>query len=147
MLPTYQNAAFSHRVFELVTLNDLVFLQNFESVVFAGIFFLHKENLSVTTLSNHSHRLKVLYVYLPGLLLLGGDNVIIFFDDGVGLLSELGVLFLTEWSISIYYFINEVPVFYYQQRNQPDNLRHGVRGQTTGKKVETPQSLHFGKYE
>ena len=104
MQPTYQNAAFSHRVFELVALNDLVLLQNFESVVFAGILLLHKEHLAVTPLTNHSHCLEVLYVDLSSLLLLGVDDFVIFFNDGVSLLSELGVLFLTEWSISIYYY-------------------------------------------
>jgi hypothetical protein len=76
---TYQNSAFSHRVFELVTFDDLIFLQYFEGIALASVSFYYQKHLAVGSLANTGDRVEVLGSYFACLFLFGVHNILVVF--------------------------------------------------------------------
>ena len=59
MMDTLENTALVKRMFQLVSTQNLSFLQYFESVHLLSVFFLHKKHLSITSLSDYFDCLEV----------------------------------------------------------------------------------------
>lgn len=78
MVHRFKNTTFSHSVFQLVPLDDLVFFEDLERVVFPDVLFLHEQHFAIGALADHGNCLKRLCSnFASNLLLLGNDLLVL----------------------------------------------------------------------
>ena len=69
---------------ELISLDDLVLLQNFESVALASVFLYNKQYLSVRALPDNSYSMEVFSSNFPCFCLRSVYNCLVIFDFRLG---------------------------------------------------------------